>query len=587
MTSLDDVLITPELERRPRRVSDHAAESRALVELATVMAESPKSLFQALADSALSLCGAGSAGVSVWESGVEEVFRWRATAGEYAQYVGGTLPRHFSPCGVVVDRSAQLLMADPVRFFPYISELCAPVREVLLVPFYQEGKPVGTVWVVAHDTTRQFDAEDARLITSLTKFASAAVLTLNRMEAAERSERAKDDFIAVLAHELRNPLAPIRTGLGLLESGRDAEETQRTLAVMRRQVKHMVRLIDDLLDVSRITRGKLELRRERVTLEGVLDAAVEGSQLHLSAGLQRLRRLPLVEPLWLDADPTRLAQVIGNLLNNAHKYTPTSGEIELSARRDGEYALIEVRDTGVGIPRERLDDVFEMFSQVDPAHERAEGGLGIGLALVRKLVEMHGGLVAASSPGVGLGSTFQLRLPLSDQGPADAGAPVPARAWVPARGSRVLVVDDNDDAATLLTLALGKLGFEVSAARDGAEALAAALAERPDIVILDIGLPGMTGYEVAAQLRADPRFASTVLIALTGWGTEQDRRRALEAGFDLHLTKPVSGDDLSCALQMAAEQLAARAGRVFEQPPAVAPDAQASPPRASAVLAGA
>lgn len=554
--SVDEVLITPELARRPGRPPDYEAEARALVELATTMSETPRSVLQKLANCALALCRAGSAGVSVWEPGEEDVFRWRATAGAYAQYLGGTLPRGFSPCGTVLDRDASLLMAEPVRFFPYISELCAPVCEVLLVPFYQEGKAVGTVWVVAHDAERHFDAEDERLVTSLTKFAATAVLTLNRIEAAERAEaalreegRKKDDFIAILAHELRNPLAPISTGITLLRTEQRPEENTRTLAVMQRQVQHMVRLIDDLLDVSRITQGKLELRREPVAIEGILDAAVEGSQLHIARGKHSLHR-PAVDPgLILDADPTRLAQVVGNLLNNAAKYTPDHGQIELCARRDGDFAVISVRDTGLGIPPERLQDVFELFSQVNRALDRSQGGLGIGLALVRRLVEMHGGSVGVSSAGPHLGSTFSVRLPLASGGAPVATTLEAQHEPTPQQGARILVVDDNDDAAELLTLALSHAGYEVLVARDGPAALLVADAAVPRFVILDIGLPGMSGYEVAAHFRRDERFEGSVLIALTGWGTEQDRQRAMQAGFDLHLTKPVAADALRVALR--------------------------------------
>ena len=358
------------------------------------------------------------------------------------------------------------------------------------------------------------------------------------------ADRRKDEFLATLAHELRNPLAPIRTGLQLLSADPPPETARHALAVMQRQTAHMVRLIDDLLDISRITRGKLELRRERVTLGAIGDAAVEASRPFIDWNGHELR-VSVAEPsLVLDADLTRLAQVLSNLLNNACKYTPSGGSIELAAERNGDEAVIEVRDRGVGIPPHRLTDIFDMFSQVDHAH----GGLGIGLALVRRLVEMHGGLVRASSEGPGTGSTFIVRLPLA---PGAASQHEPKPAAVPSdlrTEQRILVVDDNDDAAELLALMLAQAGYSTQVAHDGPSALAAVESWHPEIVILDIGLPGMSGYDVARALRNEGGAADLSLVALTGWGTERDKRDAVEAGFDAHLTKPVDARDLQRVL---------------------------------------
>jgi signal transduction histidine kinase/DNA-binding response OmpR family regulator len=361
------------------------------------------------------------------------------------------------------------------------------------------------------------------------------------------ADRRKDEFLATLAHELRNPLAPISTGLSLLSESSDPEVSRRTLGVMQRQVRHMVRLIDDLLDVSRITMGKLELKRERIAVAAVVEAGIEGSQPNLQRGQHRLRLDLTDEPLFLDADHTRIAQVISNLLNNSSKYTANEGTIELSVRREGEDVVIAVRDNGLGIPPERLDDIFQMFGQVNRALDRSHGGLGIGLALVRRLVEMHGGTVVADSAGPNRGSTFIVRLPLAK------GLPTAVEGSTVRRASklgekRVLVVDDNDDAAEMLALMLQQDGYTTAIAHDGPAAIDAAHALTPDIVILDIGLPGISGYEVAEQLRADMSLAQTALIALTGWGAPEDRRKALAAGFDVHLTKPVTAEDLHEAL---------------------------------------
>jgi signal transduction histidine kinase/ActR/RegA family two-component response regulator len=363
------------------------------------------------------------------------------------------------------------------------------------------------------------------------------------------ADQLKDEFLATLAHELRNPLAPISTGLSLLTEANEPEIANRTLPIMQRQVRHMVRLIDDLLDVSRITRGKLELKRQRISLASAIEAAIEASLPAIQRAEHTLSTHSSDEPLFVDADPTRLAQVISNLLNNAAKYTPNRGNLELSVRREGSQVAIAVTDNGLGIPKDCLADVFEMFNQVDQSLHRAQGGLGIGLALVRKLVEMHGGSVAAQSPGLNQGSTFTVRLPLSF---APTAISEPAADFrVRAGKERVLVVDDNDDAAELLALMLKQAGYQTTTVYDGPAALEAAQAVAPQIVILDIGLPSMSGYEVAKRLRADARFAEVALIALTGWGTPQDQRKALAAGFDVHLTKPVAAEELHAALRRA------------------------------------
>jgi signal transduction histidine kinase/CheY-like chemotaxis protein len=361
--------------------------------------------------------------------------------------------------------------------------------------------------------------------------------------------RRKDEFLATLAHELRNPLAPIRTGMDLLARAPESEARERTLGVMQRQIGHMVRLIDDLLDVSRITNGKLQLKRQRVELTAIIEAAIESSRPLIERKQHALRISMPEASLSLDADLTRIAQVVGNLLNNASNYTQECGVIELSAKRDGNAVVIQVSDNGAGIPSERLTDIFEMFSQVNRAPERAQGGLGIGLALVRRLVEMHGGTVNAASPGLGLGSTFTLRLPLAPD--AERAAHAAREYTTPNGGSNatsVLVVDDNEDAAEMLALVLGQSGYRTKTAYDGRAALAAVGEWTPHVVILDIGLPDMNGYDVARALREDGRLTELALIALTGWGTHDDKRKAMEAGFDIHLTKPVDAGDLQRAL---------------------------------------
>jgi signal transduction histidine kinase/ActR/RegA family two-component response regulator len=368
-----------------------------------------------------------------------------------------------------------------------------------------------------------------------------------RREAADKlalqdADRRKDEFLATLAHELRNPLAPVRNSLHILRlAGGEDPTVARVRAVMERQVDHLVRLVDDLMEVSRITRGKIELRRERTDLARVLRTAIETSQPLLDgAGHVLAVELP-PGPLPLDADPVRLAQVFSNLFNNAAKYAEHPGRIRVRATREGGQVAVSVCDEGIGIEPEMLAHVFEMFTQVDGTHRRSQGGLGIGLTLVRSLVQLHGGSVTAHSDGIGKGSEFVVRLPLATGAAAQATPREPPPAPVPLR---VLVVDDNRDAADSLGVLLGFLGYSVEVAHDGNDALRAAERFHPALVLLDLGMPEMDGYEVARRLRAQPRWRDLVLVALTGWGQEEDRQRSHEAGFDHHLVKPTDLDAL-------------------------------------------
>ncbi|WP_167784869.1 ATP-binding protein [Ramlibacter rhizophilus] len=371
------------------------------------------------------------------------------------------------------------------------------------------------------------------------------------------ANRAKDEFLATLAHELRNPLAPIRSGLDILKKDRDnGPASQRARDTMERQLMHLIRLVDDLLDISRITNGKIRLDMTRLQLSRVIETAVELSRPAIAArGHALLVDVP-PQDIELTGDATRLAQALGNLLNNAAKYTPAAGRIELSVRQEGLEAVVAVRDTGVGIPPEMLESVFSLFTQVDRQMERAQGGLGIGLYLVRSLVELHQGTVTASSAGPGQGSTFTVRLPCLAAPSAAEDVPVRVDAGWKAGASRVLVVDDNVDAAETLVTVLDMLGHEARSAHAGEEALALAASFQPELVLLDIGLPGMDGYEVARRLRADARLGRVLLVALTGWGSQEDRKRARDAGFDHHLTKPVD----VAAVEALLAQLPARPG---------------------------
>lgn len=366
-----------------------------------------------------------------------------------------------------------------------------------------------------------------------------------RAEAALReADRRKDEFLATLAHELRNPLAPIRNALHVLKRSAGQEPSvDRLYSMMDRQVDHLVRLVDDLLEVSRITSGKIELKRERVDLASLIGHAVEMSQPFIQAAGHELSVSYAQQPLLVYADPVRISQVFANLLNNAAKYTDHGGRIHLSAYRKGDEAVVRVSDTGVGIPPNMLPRIFDLFTQVDHNLGRAKEGVGIGLALVRSLLNLHGGQVEARSDWPGRGSEFTVRLPLIEAPPDDVikeGSSMSS----PSSSRRVLVVDDNHDVADSLVMLLECLGANVRVAYDGLSALESLSEFEPEIALVDIGMPGMDGYETARRIRERPQGRELILIALTGWGQEEDRRRTKEVGFDCHLVKPVNDDVL-------------------------------------------
>ena len=377
--------------------------------------------------------------------------------------------------------------------------------------------------------------ENAAALAELNVALKASGKTLNEMD------RRKDDFLATLAHELRNPLAPLRNGLQLLKLAKDDTALiERTRRMMDMQLSQMVRLIDDLLDVSRINKDRMDLNKEVTSLGKVIRQAVETSQPLLDA-LQHHLTIDLpAQDVILDADVVRLTQVFANLLNNAAKYTPPGGAISIEGRHDGGEVTVSIIDNGIGIPQEMLPKVFDIFMQVDKSLERAQGGLGIGLSLVKRLVELHGGRVEGHSRGLGAGSTFVVRLPAASSPAATAARDSrdsPATTLQPVR--RILVADDNQDAAMSLAMILSMSGHETRTANDGLEAIEVAEHFQPDVVLLDIGMPKLNGYETARRLRQKARGDELLLIALTGWGQESDRLRSRAAGFDSHLIKPV------------------------------------------------
>jgi signal transduction histidine kinase/ActR/RegA family two-component response regulator len=362
-------------------------------------------------------------------------------------------------------------------------------------------------------------------------------------DALKAADRRKDEFLATLAHELRNPLAPIRNGLHILQLSNDPGATASARAMMERQLRHMVRLVDDLLDVSRITTGKLVLKRERCRLVDVLGTAIEAVRPLIEAKQHRLSTQFVDAEL--DADPARLSQVFSNILNNAAKYTDPGGSIAMTCRHAGDAVEVTIADSGIGMELDKLPRVFDMFVQFDSSLERTSGGLGVGMALAKKLVELHGGTIAADSAGAGRGSRFTVRLPVSREAVA---ADTALAAGDPAAGSaqhRVLVVDDNQDFAVSLGTVLEFNGHAVRLAFDGASALELAREFRPEVAFLDLGLPGLSGYDLARALRADPATRQAMLVALTGWGQDRERAQTRAAGFDVHFVKPVDPETIA------------------------------------------
>jgi signal transduction histidine kinase/ActR/RegA family two-component response regulator len=369
-------------------------------------------------------------------------------------------------------------------------------------------------------------------------------------ETLRDADRRKDQFLATLAHELRNPLAPLRNGLEMMRlAGNNIGSVGQIRVMMERQLGQMVRLIDDLLDVSRISRGRIELRRERVELSQVVTDAVAATRpLIDQAGHELSISLP-ADPIYVDADLTRLSQVFSNLLNNAAKFTDQGGHIWLTVERRGDETVVAVRDSGIGIPADTLPGVFDLFTQEDRSLEKSRGGLGIGLSLVKQLVEMHNGRVDVSSEGHGKGSEFIVYLSIAEAWNGQQTANDGAEASHPAK-YRILIADDNKDAATSLGMVLNIMGHDTQTAYDGFEALDMAAAFKPDIIVLDIGMPKLNGYDTARRIKVQPWGKNIVLVALTGWGQEEDRRQSQEAGFNFHLVKPL---DLASLEKLLAE----------------------------------
>jgi PAS domain S-box-containing protein len=469
--------------------------------------------------------------LSCWNLGAERLFGYRTD-----EVVGEHFSRFFSPEDVIGGQPEYELKtaresghADSIR--------------------WQVRKDGSRFWCKAnvtalYDEARQVHAF-ARVMHDLTDTQAREAETV-RADGLAAANRGKEEFMAMLSHELRNPLSPILSALGILKQMRTGDPViQQAGSIIERQVKQMVRLVDDLLDISRITKGKLRLNAEPVEIRAVMNRAAESARPLLDARRHEFSVLLPTEPLWVEGDPGRLEQVAVNLLTNAAKYTDTGGLVRLTVAREGDDAVVRVADNGVGIPPDMLPRIFDLFTQVDASLSRSHGGLGVGLALVRTLVEMQGGRVTAASGGVGMGSEFAVKLPALAAGAAPAVTTTLAPGARAGSPRRVLVVEDNVDAGDSLSMLLRLHGHDVRVARSGPTALEVAASFRPSLVLLDIGLPGMDGYEVARRLRADPELAGMTLWALSGYTpSEADRLRPQRAGFAHHFVKPVSVDML-------------------------------------------
>ncbi len=519
--------------------------------LAAEMTANPRNMLQKLVETAIDLCEADTAGISVLEG---DVFRWEALAGMFAASRGSTMPRDATPCGVCVDQNATQLMHLPDRCFPALRSEPRFV-EAMLIPFHDHDKPVGTVWIVANNFERKFDREDERVMCTLAQFASAGWQLWRACEFAAESNRRKDEFMAMLAHELRNPLSAIISAHEVVRkiSGDDAyllrtdlpqadllqADLLHAVGVVGRQARHLSRMVDDLMDLSRIGRGQLLIHRRTVELRTIVDQAIEATHPQFENRRHQLSVRIQDDPIHVNGDPGRLVQLLSNLLDNAAKYTPKGGQISIAAQCADENVCIRVHDNGIGISRDRIESIFDLYTQLDESEKSAARGIGLGLTLVRNLAEMHGGVVEAASEGLGKGSQFTVRLPLAPR----FSVKLPKKAVTKTR-RRILLVEDNGDIAEALKIILVRDGHAVSVARDGAGALEILRTFEPEVVFLDIGLPDMDGFELARRMRGQTNRADLLIVALSGYGEETHRRLSKEAGCDEHLVKPIDPDTL-------------------------------------------
>jgi signal transduction histidine kinase/CheY-like chemotaxis protein len=467
----------------------------------------------------------------------------------------------------ITDAWMQAAAANP-QHLQFMRDL--GLSSMIAVPLIAHERKLGALtFCYTAASGRRYAQRELRLAEELARRTAMVVENAKLYHALQKADRRKDEFLAMLSHELRNPLAPILNAVQLLQLQKGENPVQqKACTIIERQVTQLTRLVDDLMEVSRITTGKVQLRHERVAVTGIVERAVETAYPLFAQRKHGLTVSLPPDPIWLNADATRLEQVVVNLLTNSAKYTDEGGHIWLTAQQEDGECVLRVRDTGVGIAPELLPRIFDLFTQVEQSLDRSQGGLGIGLALVQRLVEMHLGRVEAYSV-LGQGSEFVVRLPVVLT-PALPPTSATTEANKPTGPSlRVLVVDDNMDAAQSSAMLLKASGHDVRTAYDGPTALEAALDYRPNVVLLDIGLPRMDGYEVAKKMRQNPVLQNLTLVAMTGYGQESDRQRSLEAGFDHHLLKPADFGKVQQILATVSE----KAGRTPQIPPQLLPEA--------------
>jgi PAS domain S-box-containing protein len=507
----------------------------------------------------MELLGADMGNVQLHKGGVLKIEAYTGFGPELLELFQEESATDDSACARSL-KSGERVIIEDVTTDPRVEPLraaarAAGFRAAISTPLVGGNGTLLGVLSIHFKSARHPSEQDLRRLDLYTRQASDFIQRFNMEQALRQSEEAlreadqrKNEFLALLAHELRNPLAPIRYAVALGKRlGRTPEQQQRADEIIERQVEHMSRLLDDLLDVSRITRGAIELKKSRVELTSVVASAIEAVRPLLDTKRHSLTLDLPKEPLRLETDPVRLAQILSNLLINAAKYTDPNGQIELRARREGTQIVIGVRDNGIGISAEMLPRLFTLFSQARPALDRSEGGLGIGLALVRGLVGLHGGKVEARSEGSNRGSEFIVRLPIGAESPA-ADAKPPEDRCSSGAALQLLLADDNRDAAETCAMLLESEGHRVYQAHNGQQALELAERYRPDALLLDIGMPDMNGYQLAQQIRSVEWGKQMLLIAVTGWGQADDKRRAREAGFDHHLVKPIDIQQLRTLL---------------------------------------
>ena len=521
-----------------------------------IQADDIESLYEKILDTATAIMRADFASYQMLcpergERGELRLLAHRGFTPEAAGFWEWVRPDSQSTCGIALDEGNRCIVPDVLD-----SDLLAGSedREVLLAMgiravqttplLSRTGALLGMIsthWREPHEPTES----EFRALDVLARQAADLIERTRNEQALKESNRRKDEFLATLAHELRNPLAPLRNALQLLRLKREGEGAALELIeMMERQVDYIVRMVDDLLDVSRINRGTVELRKEHFALAAVLEEASEAIRPTCDSLGHELSIAFPVEPLYVCGDRIRLGQVMHNLLHNACKFTSRGGRIAFGATRDGDEAVISVRDTGAGIGPEQLLHVFDLFMQADTSLTRSGSGMGIGLTLVRDLVALHGGTVVAASEGPGRGSEFTVRLPLVPEPKAPRRQPAPGRNRESAAPRRILVVDDNRDSADSLAEVLRMRGHEVHTAYDGLDAVAAAAQLEPDLILLDIGLPRLDGYQAARRIREQRPHGGYTMVALTGWGQDADRRQSADAGFDRHVVKPIDRDVL-------------------------------------------